>query len=183
MNKTYTYEELNPKAKEKAKEYYIDIYKENKNDSFEISFQEELKKIGFENLYPYFYFEYTKNSGCSLNGNIYLKEVLNNKYIIENLEEEELNTLKQIEKSISYKIRVNSNNSYKSSSMKVTGDDIKDKNIKKIADKLIGIIEEYLKSICKEKEEIGFEIINSEESLEEELIYLEYEFESDGTMI
>ena len=104
--KIYTYKELNEKAKKRAIEDYREQYQEMANDDFYEYFKCKLQDEGFKDLLPYYSLSYCQGDGCSVNGAIYLDEILNNKNIIKEFNNDEIRRLNYIYNCFEYKIRI-----------------------------------------------------------------------------
>lgn len=189
MNKTYTYEELNPKAKEKAIENYREEFQNYRNEDFFEIFNQDLIHLGFENLEPKYSFSYSQGDGCSVYGKIFIDEILNNNEIIENFTKSELRRIKYICNSLEYKIILNNNNYYHHNSIDIDG--YVDSNyythrdiylIENVFEKLLDILEKYLIDFCINMEDFGYSFIYDDYAIADEIINNELEFYEDGSL-
>ena len=190
--KIYSYEELSEKAKERAKDDYKVDFLECRNDLFYEYFMEELRENGFESLKPQYSLSYCQGDGCSVAGEIYLEEILNNEEIMENFDKDEIRRLEYIDCEVENEIKIehNSNYYYHANAMSFYANVYVNtythgKNwelMVDVFDKLEGVLEDYFTTLCNRMEEVGYEMIYDEEGLEEELMELDYEYYKDGSI-
>lgn len=189
--KIYKYEELSKKAKEKAKNEYREFFQECMNDLFYRDFVEELRENGFKSLEPQYSLSHCQGDGCSVVGEIYLEEILNNEEIMENFDKDEIRRLEYIDCKVENEIKIehNSNYYYHANTMSFyanvyvnTYTHGRDWELMiDVFDKLEGVLEDYFVTLCNRMEVVGYEVIYDEEGLEEELMELDYEYYENGT--
>lgn len=189
--KIYKYEELSEKAKEKAKNEYREFFQECRNDLFYRDFVEELRENGFKSLEPQYSLSHCQGDGCSVVGEIYLEEILNNEEIMENFNKDEIRRLEYIDCKVENEIKIehNSNFYYHANTMSFyanvyvnTYTHGRDWELMiDVFDKLEGVLEDYFIGLCNRMEVVGYEVIYDEEGLEEELMELDYEYYENGT--
>ena len=189
--KIYKYEELSEKAKEKAKNEYREFFQECRNDFFYRDFVEDLRENGFKSLEPQYSLSHCQGDGCSVVGEIYLEEILNNEEIMENFDKDEIRRLEYIDCKVENEIKIehNSNYYYHANTMSFyanvyvnTYTHGRDWELMiDVFDKLEGVLEDYFATLCNRMEVVGYEVIYDEEGLEEELMELDYEYYENGT--
>lgn len=190
--KIYKFEELNWKAKDNVREYFAEEYRDSNTQIFYEDFILELEKEGFKLLIPRYSLTYSQGDGCSVEGCIYLEEILENEKIMSNFNKDEKRRLQHICNYIEYEIEIKNGSGYYVHENTMNFEAIVWVNnytyrdgelLENVFNKLESVLEDYFKELCSNMKDYGYEIIyGNDEVLDEYIIELEKEYFEDGTI-